>query len=307
MNIAILGAGALGSAIGASLALAGQSVELWDINDAHMDAINRNGLIFDGPRGRETVTIPACRPEDGRSADVIILLTKTLHSVAALRGVNDKIDTGAMVLTAQNGLGNAEAVAQIVPADQVLYGCTMMPALFVAPGHVARPDQWSDCFRCSDRSRRKKAQAFVLDSDPIRLDYDPLSVDQIIWQKAAFNCALNSICALYDGPMSLLAGSADGVQLARDVAAEVVAVANAQGVKADLQAIFDHIERALAKNDKHLPSMQQDMRAGRPTEIDSLCGEVVRQGGLCQMPTPLNKVLATLVHLKSASVIGGNA
>lgn len=137
MKYAILGAGALGSVVGGLMARDGVDVALWDINDAHIDAVNSGGLRLDLPDGQKVVRLPACRPENGGSADVIMLLTKTLHTEAALESVKDRITDGAAVVTLQNGLGNAARVSAIIPEDQVFYGCTMMPGRFLGAGHVA--------------------------------------------------------------------------------------------------------------------------------------------------------------------------
>lgn len=299
MTIAILGAGALGSAVGGSLALAGQMVELWDVNQDHINAVNQNGLIFDGPRGREVINLRACRPDEGGDATAIILLTKTLQTEAALQGVADKIADGAMVLTAQNGLGNAARVAALVPPAQVLYGCTMMPARLLAPGHVAGQSNGRILYRAYDPSGEAAAQALALESEPFTLAYDAGGTDRIIWQKAAFNCAANSICALSRATVGKLGASHDGMSLAYAIAAEAVAVAHATGVDADKAAVLAHLDKAVATNTEHKPSMLQDIEAGRPTEIDSLCTEVARLGSAVGVPTPLNRAMAALIHLNS--------
>ena len=115
MRIAVLGAGALGSVVGASLFRAGCDVTLLDLNTAHLDAINRDGLRVDWDEGSETYPIPAMLPEKAARADLVILLTKTYHSDAALAGIAPLVEAGAHVLTLQNGLGNVERVAARVP------------------------------------------------------------------------------------------------------------------------------------------------------------------------------------------------
>ncbi|MEM1298062.1 MAG: 2-dehydropantoate 2-reductase [Pseudomonadota bacterium] len=138
MRTAILGAGALGSVIGGFLARGGRDVALWDINAEHLAAIQSNGLILDGPDGREVIRLPALRPDEAtETPDLIVLLTKTTHTAAALEGIAGHIAAGAYVLTLQNGLGNAERIARHVPRTHVLYGCTLMPGRMVVPGHVA--------------------------------------------------------------------------------------------------------------------------------------------------------------------------
>ena len=137
MKYSVLGAGALGSVIGGLMARDGIDVELWEINQSHLDAIKANGLRLDLPNGTEHVSITACRPEEAEGADVTMLLTKTMQSAAALNSVKNKIDKDTAIISLQNGLGNAGRVAAQIAEDQVFYGCTMMPGRFLGSGHVA--------------------------------------------------------------------------------------------------------------------------------------------------------------------------
>lgn len=307
MNYAILGAGALGSVVGGLMARDGVEVILWDINDAHIDAVNTGGLKLDLPDGQKIVRVPACRPENGGSVDVILLLTKTLHTQTALESVKDRITEGSAVLTLQNGLGNAERLSQIVPADQVFYGCTMMPGRFLGAGHVASQGDGKAVFRALTDEGAKRASQIASVSDGFKLMADQAGADALVWQKAAFNCAMNAISALGGGRVEYLSNSEDAIALARDAATEVIAVANAQGIAASIDPVFAQMGRALAKHQAHKPSMLQDMEAVRKTEIDALCGEVTKQGASLGIPTPINRTLAVLVGLKTDILKGETA
>ena len=304
MRYAILGAGALGSVIGGLMARDGADVALWDINDDHLAAINSHGLKLDLPEGTETIDIPACRPEDGEAVDVILLLTKTLHTKAALASVADRIAQGAAAVSLQNGLGNAVRLGEVVPADQVFYGCTMMPGRFLAPGHVASQGGGSAVFRALTHAGETRGAEIAHASPGFELKYNQTGADAIVWQKAAFNCAMNAITALQGGRIEYLSTSDDGVALARAVVAEAIAVAKAQGVAVDLAAVHAQMDRALANHKAHKPSMLQDIEAGRATEIDALCGEVARQAETAGIPAPINRTLAVLVRLKTSVLKG---
>ncbi|MEM5544295.1 ketopantoate reductase family protein [Sulfitobacter sp. AS92] len=300
MKYAVLGAGALGSVVGGLIARNGLDVTLWDVNDTHINAVNNNGLKLDIADASEIISVPACRPEDGEEVDAIILLTKTLHTHAALGVVREHIDAGTMVLSLQNGLGNAERVTEMVPPDQTCYGCTMMPGRFLGPGHVASPTDGKAVFRALTPAGAVKAADIAIQGAGFSLKQDQEQTDQIIWQKAAFNCAMNAITAMQGGRIEFLSASKDGVALARDVAKETVMVANASGISANLDAVYAQMDRALANHQAHKPSMLQDMEAGRLTEIDALCGEVARQADLHGIEAPINKTLAVLVALKTS-------
>lgn len=298
MRIAILGAGALGSVMGGLLSAAGKDVELWDLNKAHLNAINKNGLRIDGPNGTQTVRVPALLPEEAKvTPELIILLTKTIHSGMALSSVRHHVDAGAHVLTLQNGIGNAERIAEFVPEDKVFYGCTMMPGRFIAPGHVASQGDGFAVFKALHSSGRAFAETLAFESDLLNLQLTE-ETDQIIWQKAAFNCAMNAVCGLSGARVGELSG-ADVLPMLKNVSAEVVNVAQAIGINADHASVVSQIEFAIAHHTEHKPSMLQDIEAGRTTEIESLCGEVSRLARKNGVAAPLNDALAVLVRLKS--------
>lgn len=298
MKAAILGAGALGSVIGGLMALAGNDIELWDLNDEHIEAINKSGLRLEGPKGELIVPVKAMRPEASeKTPELIILLTKTIHTETALKGVQRHIDAGAHFLTMQNGLGNAEKLSEFVPKDKVLYGCTMMPGRLIAPGHVASQGNGKTVFKALTQNGRDFAEKTAFASDLFTLQYCQ-ETDQVIWQKAAFNCALNTICALTNARVGELDTSAT-IAMAITISAEVLNVAKAVGVSTDHQAVTTQIEHAIAHHTLHKPSMLQDIEAGRQTEIDSLCGYVGQVAKANEVATPLNNMLLELIKLKT--------
>ena len=305
MKIAILGAGALGSVIGARLAEAGCPVELLTTNAAHREAIRAQGLTFETPEGTRRVRIPANPPDAAQAQpDLILLLTKTKDIEAALTATRPLIDAGAAVLTLQNGLGNAARVAGVVPPDRVLYGSTMTNGRMVAPGHVATQGQGTASFTALTDKGRALAEQAALDVPGFRMDFAG-DADQVLWRKAAFNCALNAICGLTMARIGVLAASPSTRALAYDVAAEVVTLANAEGVAITLDEVRAMMDRALDSHGSHKSSMMQDMEAKRPTEIESLCGEVTRLAARHNLPVPLNSALAALVRLRSEVVLAG--
>ena len=299
MKIAILGAGALGSVIGGLMAEQGIDVSLLDVNQAHIDAINTSGLQLDSPEGSRRIAIRAMRPEQcPGDIDLIILLTKIFHTEAALAAVQPVIDAGARVLTIQNGLGNAERVARRVPEAQILMGSTMIPGGYLGPGHVSSAAQSWTVFKPMLDSQDAEANAIAKVLAPVGFRYSADAEAQI-WQKAAFNCAMNATCGLIGARVAAISADPQGKGLVRAIADEVIAVAQAKGLAVERDAVYQHLDVALAEHTAHKPSMLQDLEAGRETEIEALCGEVARQAAALKLHAPLNTALATLVGMKS--------
>lgn len=301
MNIVILGAGALGSVLGGLMARAGIPVTLLDVNQAHIDEINANGLRLDLDNESKHWQIPAMRPEQfSGPADLIILLTKTMHTGIALKSVQNLIDGGAYVLTIQNGLGNADRVAEVVAKEKILEGSTMIPGDLKGPGHASSHDGNVTTFKAMSPEAQPFAEELAAVMAPVQFVFDD-KADVVIWQKAAFNCALNSMAALCGARVGDIAREPSAVTLAKAASAEVVAIANAKGIAAKLEAVHAKIDEALAHHGPHKPSMLQDVEAGRPTEIEALCGTAEREGAALGIPTPMNQALAALVRLKESA------
>jgi len=296
MKIAILGAGALGSVIGAELHTAGHEVVLLDLNEAHLEAITANGLRVDWDDRTEHLPIPAMRPDQAPQVDLVILLTKTMHTDGALQGIASLIDGGACVLTLQNGLGNVERVQVRVPDDQILFGCTMTPGDLRGPGHVASHGMAYTPFDALTPDGPAAQLAEKLNGD--QMSWTSAAAAQV-WQKAAFNCAMNATAVLGAGTVGAIAEHV-GAGLSRDIAAEVLAVGRAEGVAGDIDAVAKQIDFALREHKGHKPSMLQDVEAGRRTEIESLNGYVEQAAARHGIDAPMNRLLAALVRMRES-------
>ena len=312
MNIAMLGAGAMGCLFGGLLAESGRQVTLLDIDDAHLEAIRRSGLRLESDQGdRRIHGMTVARPEHHRQPpDLLILFTKSLHTDAALRSVAPLLRAPARVLTLQNGLGNLEAVSRHVDPARILVGMTTWPADLAGPGHVRShgggvirmwPARGSGGDGAGDANVDTDVMhiATVLNDAGLQCEVDP-NVWKAIWEKVAFNAALNSLCAVSGCAVGQLANVDDGPMLARTVVSEVVAVARASGVDADAAACHASVAHAIAHHRSHKPSMLQDVLAGRPTEIETINGEVVARARAAGVPVPHTALLLGLVRLIQA-------
>lgn len=297
MKFAVLGAGALGSVVAAQLHKAGLDVVILDRKPDHVAAINTGGLRVDWDAGSEVFAIPAMHPEAASAVDLVLLLTKTYHSDGALRMIAPLIAAGTHVLTIQNGLGNVERIAAHVPRAQILYGCTMTPGVYLGPGHVSSHGKSNTPFCAVEPGpRAQQFGAALAAADFEMTDAAPA----LVWKKAAFNCAVNAAGFLGEGAVGDIADHI-GPDLATRIAAETVALARAEGIELDLDAVGAQISFAMTRHRAHKGSMLQDLERGRRTEIDALNGFVSRRGRQLGIDTPLNDLLAALVHMKEAS------
>nr|WP_242684378.1 2-dehydropantoate 2-reductase [Paraburkholderia hospita] len=137
MKIAILGAGALGCAIGAALTEGGNEVWLLNRSAAHVETMRRDGLRVDDANGSRRVEVKATtRAAEVGAVDLVVVLVKSFHTDAAMRGALALIGPDTLVLSLQNGLGHEDVLADIVGRGRVLAGKTYVGGVMRNPGHI---------------------------------------------------------------------------------------------------------------------------------------------------------------------------
>ena len=306
MRITILGAGAMGSLFGGLLAEHGHDVELLDVNPDHIQQVRNHGLTVetDG-EGSRVVRLPISRPEAAASRpDWLILFTKTLHTQGAMEAVRHLLHDQLLVLTLQNGLGNAERVARFLPMSRIAVGVTTVPADMTGPGHVHSHGGGKNRMMMADgrHSEALQALAEALTQAGLPSALDP-TVQGAIWQKAAFNAALNTVCAVTCATVGEVGRQPQARELAHDIATEVLNVASANGLEVDAKGLHETLDHALDHHLQHKPSMLQDLLAGRPTEVDAINGEVLRLARRLGVEAPRTQALDALTRLREVLVI----
>jgi 2-dehydropantoate 2-reductase len=304
MKVAVVGAGAMGCLYAAAFHRAGAEVTLVDVNAEHIAAINARGLELDTRAGIETLPLPALRPEQATgTADLIVLFTKTFHTDAALAGVKAAIGPETHVLTLQNGLDNDEPVARHVARERVIAGVSTLPSDMVGPGKVrSHGDGGSKLYPAFDGEptfARQVADLLTAGGLPTALEPD---IQAAIWSKAIFNAAMNTLCALTRRTPGFLGAHDEAKALIRAVVLEGVAAANASGVAIEAQPILDLTVVSVTDHADHEASMLQDVKAGRPTEVDAINGAIVRAARAAGVATPVTETLWRLVKLEDAKL-----
>ena len=306
MKVMILGAGAMGCLFGAALHRAGHAVTLVDVNQAHVAAINANGLELDTRAGVEHLQIPAVLPAQvAEVAELVMVFTKTFHTMAALEGIRAAIGPDTQLLSLQNGLGNDRKLAGFVPDAQVMVGASMLPSDLVGPGKVrSHGEGYSRLYPAFGGDPAFAAQiaaAMTAGGLPAQLDPD---IHAAIWGKAIFNAALNPLCALTRRTPGFLGAHAESRAMIRAVVAEGVAAAAACGITVDPQPIHDLTEVSVTDHADHEASMLQDVKAGRRTEVDAINGAIVTAAQAHGVAVPVCETLWRLVKLEEAKLPG---
>jgi 2-dehydropantoate 2-reductase len=304
MNVIILGAGAMGCLYGAALHRAGEDVVLVDVNRAHLDAINSNGLELETRAGTEHLPIPARMPDElSRPADLVVVFTKTFHTDAALAGIAAAIAPETWLLSLQNGLGNDARLAAHAGNTRVLVGTSSLPSDLVGPGRVRSHGEGGTrlypAFGGEPAFAQDLCRQLTTGGLPAALEPE---IHVAIWSKAIFNAAMNPMCALTRRTPGFLAEHAESRAMITAAVNEGVTIALANGIDVEAKAIHDLTEVSMIDHANHEASMLQDVKAGRRTEVDAINGAIVEAGRAAGVAAPVLETLWRLVKLEEAKL-----
>lgn len=299
MKICMLGAGALGSALGGVLAEAGNEVWLIDAFAEHVDAMNTRGLTLRDGGVDRTVKVRARTVPDGIGpADLVIVLVKSYHTREAIAKATPIVGRDTVVMSLQNGLGHEEILADEVGRGHVLAGKTYAGGVFLGPGHVIAGTRGKQTF-IGELDGRITERASRIAETLTRAGLQTTVSSNILgtmWDKLLINVATGALSGITRLPYGGLYSLPEVKECALAAVAEGVAVAKALGVKLS----SDKPEDAWKLAAEGLPaefkaSMLQSIEKAAPTEIDFINGSVVRAGLRCNVPTPVNKALVACV------------
>jgi len=291
MKVAVMGAGAVGCYYGAMLARAGHEVVLIG-RAAHVEAVRARGLRLETKAVDEHVPLGASTaPAAVQGADLVLFCVKSADTEAAAAQVRPHLSPGALVLTLQNGVDN-DARVRAVLACEVAAAVVYVATEMAGPGHVRHHGRGELVIAPSPRSA-EVAEALIAAGVPTQVSCD---VRGALWAKLVLNCAYNALSAVSQLPYGELVKGEGVAEVIRDVVAECLAVAQADGV-----AVPGDTDAALRGIAQSMPSQSsstaQDLARGKPTEIDHLNGFIVRRGEALGVATPANRVLLVMVKL----------
>lgn len=301
MKIGILGAGAIGGYFGGVLAQAGHDVA-FVARGRSLDTLQTTGLtLIDGtvdPARTTVLQVPAARSfAEATKAigglDVAIIASKALPGNETFGSEEDRAQLrGLPVLTTQNSVEIPYIAADLFGADNVLAGVARVYATRLGPARVRRnPGPLSLAFgllpeaRHSEATRRTGSQFVAALREAgahSRLQEDALAD---IWSKAMFVTTTGALGALEDQPIGYLRTEIRG-QLAAFMR-EVEAVARALDVDLPATVVEDTLGFVDQQYAEATSSMQRDIKAGLPNELDAQVGAIRRMGKRAGVATPL--------------------
>jgi len=302
MKIAIMGAGGVGGYYGGLLAQSGQDVTFIvrrKPDGAHLAAIREKGLQVKSVLGDFLVSPARAtdNPAEVGPVDLILFATKTYHTDEAAQAIQPMVGPDTVVLPLQNGVDAAERIGAVVGTEHLLGGATWLSAAIEAPGVIGQYSQFRRIVLGElDGRKTPRAQqmfdAFHATGATVELCD---TIQKVLWTKFAFIASVSAMGSLTRVPFGEYRNVPETRAVLTEAIAEVAAVAQANGVPLDA----DVVDKTLAFIDGSAPgikpSMQRDVEAGRPSELESMLGIVVRLGAELDVPTPVMRTAYALL------------
>jgi len=299
LKICILGAGALGCAIGAALSEAGHETWLLNRGQAHVEAMNLRGLRVQDERGERQVRVKAaCDAATVGVADLVVVLVKSFHTSEAIAGAKALIGPQTLVLSLQNGLGHEDILAEAVGRERVLAGKTYVGGVLLAPGSIRAGVAGKHTFigeLDGQRTSRVQAIAEAFNGAGLATTVSD-NILGTMWDKLLVNVATGALSGITMLSYGQLYSEPLLESTAKAAVSEAIAVAERAGIRLSLTSP----DAAWCLAAEGLPasfrtSMLQSLEKGSVTEIDFINGSVVRWGQRHGVATPVNATLVACI------------
>jgi 2-dehydropantoate 2-reductase len=299
MKIAVVGAGAMGSLFGALLAEADNEVWLYDVWEEHVQAINREGLSVEREGAFRTVHLNATtEPDRIGAADLTIVFVKSTQTRSAAKTAQRIAGSDGSVMTLQNGMGNADVIAEFIEPDRILAGTTSHGATMLGAGRIRHAGMglttigvWAD----TEPGRRRAGQ-FADFFNQAGIETQAVEeVHSVVWNKLLINIGINAITALSGIRNGQLLDLENTRKVSRAAVEEAMAVARACNIKIKEDAV-DMVFQVAAATAVNRSSMGQDVDHKRQTEISAINGFIVREAQKLGMEAPVNFTLTALIQ-----------
>lgn len=304
MKIAILGAGALGCYYGARLAEAGHDVTF--IMRSAYDTVAEQGLHIHSIFGDIHLPRPhiARTPQECGPADLVIVCWKTTCNPLLAEALPPLLHEGTRVLTFQNGMGNAEAISRIVPAERVFIGLCFVCVMMNTPGVVEHLEkgniQFAPALPTDNGLEQAQELAALFTGTPVQTACFR-HAEQILWCKLSWNIPFNGLCLAHGGiSIRQLFTMPQEVQRAGDIMREVCRAAELRGFPLPQEIVQQQMDSTAAMGD-FIPSSAVDYNRQRPVEYDAIWGTPLQLAQECGAAVPEWAQLAADIRARLAA------
>ena len=294
MQIVIFGTGGVGGYFGGQLARAGEEV-VFVARGEHLRAIRASGLRVDSPDG-DFVIYPAKATDDlGEvgEVDLVILGVKAWQVPEAARAIKPIVGAHTTVLPLQNGVDAVSQLVNELGSGSVIGGLCRIVSYVVEPGHIRHAGFEPSIIigeldnRHTDRITRIE-QLFKRAGLNISIAKD---IQVALWTKFLFIASFSGVGAMANAPAGVI--RSDPTWRAQMLSAmnEIYALAHARGIKLPPDSVDKVMSSVDGLPEDATSSMQRDIAAGKPSELQSQNGAIVRMAREDGIEVPTHELI----------------
>lgn len=292
MRIAVFGAGAVGGYFGGRLAQAGEDVVLIARGE-HLQAMHTHGLRVESVEGDFVVNSPQVSddPADVGVVDAVLVAVKAWQVPDAALAMRPLVGPQTFIVPLENGVEAPLQLVGVLGAKHVLGGLCRIITALVEPGRI-RHTGISPTIIFGELDGRRSRRAERLQDAFQRAEgvtpYIPPDIHVAMWKKFLFIAALSGLGAVTRAPIGVIRSLAETRRMLEEAMEEILAVAHARDVPLPRTAVAETMAFIDGLPPDGTASMQRDIMAGRPSELASQNGAVVRLGQKAGVDTPLH-------------------
>jgi 2-dehydropantoate 2-reductase len=299
VRIAVMGAGAMGGILGATLAEGGSDVTLVDISKVVIERIASDGVVVRRGGEERRVRVAATNdPEQVGPVDLVLFFVKCYHTESAAQLAQPLVGSDTLVATLQNGWGNGDVLARHFDPERMIIGITYHSGTSGGPGVVLHTNM-TDAptlvgpYNGTDTTNAGRLARAIVDGG-LRAEATP-DIRSEVWKKLVLNSSSLPTSALTRLTAGALGSNERLTEVVNALARETVAVGRASGLHVDEDERISAIHATLIGAGDGKASMLQDVEGDRRTEIDVINGAVVRAAEERGIEVPLNRAMVALV------------
>lgn len=297
MKVTVVGCGALGGLCAARLARAGNDVQVLQHEGCHMDQLRSRGLVLCEREGVPQLFRPrlSSRPEDLEPSDVVLVTVKAYATASVAPGLPGLLSECGRVVTLQNGLGNAELLAEAAGAGRVVLGPCTYGAWLDDEGTVHAAGEGELVLGSFSREGDLASLATLFREAEFNVSLRD-DVFPALWEKLVINAGINPLTALVRCRNGDLVTTADLREIMRSLVREAVSVAQSQGISLDGACSWESCLAVCKRTASNRSSMLQDVEAGRCSENEAISGQVVRRARDKGLSVPVTETVWRLLR-----------
>ena len=291
MKVAVYGTGGVGGYFGGQLALAGEQV-FFIARGPHLQAIREKGLHVASTKGDFQIlnALTAEKPDEIGNVDIVLVAVKAWQVPEIASELHPLLGPDTFVVPLENGVESAGQLAAAIGKEKVVGGLCKIISYIEGPGKIKHAGaEPFIAFGELDNSRSERTQrllqAFQRAGVASKI---PEDIHVAIWEKFLFIASISGIGAVTRATIGVIRSIPETRAMVEQAMKEIYEIAQAKGIRLKETILLKTISFVDQLPSSGTASMQRDIAEGKPSELDSQNGAVVRFGKENNVPTPVH-------------------